>query len=44
MDSENLTGALKLYERAGMRVVRRTLRYEHVLRDGDDLATRTLGG
>ena len=44
MDSENLTGALRLYERAGMRVVRRTLQYERVLRDGDDLATRALGG
>jgi len=42
MDSENLTGALRLYERAGMRVVRRTLSYEKVLRDGRDLVTREL--
>jgi mycothiol synthase len=42
MDSENLTGALRLYERAGMRVIRRTLNYELVLRDGEDLVTREL--
>ena len=42
MDSENLTGALRLYERAGFRVIRRTLSYELVLREGKDLATRVL--
>jgi len=42
MDSENLTGALRLYERAGMRVIRRTLSYELVLREGEDLVTREL--
>ena len=40
MDSENLTGALRLYERAGMRVTRRTISYEKVLRDGEDLVKR----
>lgn len=42
MDSENLTGALRLYERAGMRVIRRTINYEKVLREGEDLVTRQL--
>jgi len=42
MDSENLTGALRPYERAGMRVIRRTINYEKVLRDGQDLTTRKL--
>ena len=42
MDSENLTGALRLYERAGMHVIRRTLSYEKVLREGEDLTTREL--
>jgi len=42
MDSENLTGALRLYERAGMHVIRRLLNYELVLRDGKDLVTREL--
>ncbi|MGD9675243.1 MAG: GNAT family N-acetyltransferase [Candidatus Bipolaricaulia bacterium] len=43
MDSRNLTGALRVYERAGMHVLRRALRYEKVLRPGVDLATRELG-
>jgi len=42
MDSENLTGALRLYERAGMHVIRQTLTYEKVLREGEDLITREL--
>jgi len=42
MDSENLTGALRLYERAGMRVIRRNLNYELVLREGTDVATRSI--
>jgi len=40
MDSENLTGALGLYEKAGMRVIRQTITYEKVLRDGVDLVKR----
>jgi len=42
MDSENLTGALRLYERAGMHVVRQGLSYEKELRPGIDVATREL--
>jgi mycothiol synthase len=42
VDAENLTGALSLYERAGMRVHRRYDTYEKVLRDGYDLSTQTL--
>jgi len=40
MDSENLTGALHLYERAGMHVIRQSLSYDRVLRDGEDLVKR----
>ncbi len=43
MDSENLTGALRLYERAGMRVIRQQAVYEKELRSGTDLALRDLG-
>jgi mycothiol synthase len=42
MDSENLTGALRVYERAGMRAVRQSVFYEKELRVGTDLATRSL--
>jgi hypothetical protein len=42
MDSENLTGALRVYERAGMRAVRQSVFYEKELRAGTDLATRQL--
>jgi ribosomal protein S18 acetylase RimI-like enzyme len=42
MDSENLTGALRVYERAGMRAVRQSLSCEKELRAGIDLATRSL--
>ena len=42
MDSENLTGALRVYERAGMRAVRQSMSYERELRPGIDLATRQL--
>jgi len=44
MDSENLTGALRLYERAGMHVIRQQAIYEKELRAGIDLALRELGG
>lgn len=44
MDSENLTGALRLYERAGMHVIRQQAAYEKELRPGTDLAIRELGG
>jgi len=42
VDSQSLTGALRVYERAGMRVVRQSVTYEKELRPGIDLATRKL--
>ena len=42
MDSENLTGALRVYERAGMRAIRESVFFEKELRAGIDLATRKL--
>lgn len=43
VDSENLTGALRLYEKAGMKPVFSRIRYEKIVRPGKDLATRELG-
>lgn len=40
MDSENLTGAARLYERAGMRVIRQQTIYEKELRPGIDWVKR----
>jgi mycothiol synthase len=42
VDSESLTGATRLYEKAGMRVVREQHEYELVLREGRDLRTTEL--
>jgi mycothiol synthase len=42
VDAESLTGAMRLYERAGMRVTREFLRWEKELRPGTDLSTRAL--
>jgi mycothiol synthase len=42
VDSQNLTGALRLYERAGMRPERTWLRYHLVLREGEVLDARAL--
>ena len=42
VDAESLTGATRLYEKAGMRVLRRQTAYELVLREGRELATQTL--
>ncbi len=42
VDASNLTGALRLYERAGMRVVQRFDRYEKELRPGKELMTTEL--
>ncbi len=39
VDAESLTGATRLYERAGMLPVRQTAAYEKVLRPGEDLTT-----
>ena len=40
VDSDSLTGALRLYERAGMRAFRSQLVYEKELRAGVDITTR----
>ncbi len=42
VDATNLTGALRLYERAGMHVVRVNSTYEKELRSGIDLSTQSL--
>lgn len=42
VDAASLTGATKLYEKAGMRVVRESVAYEKELRPGVDLTRRTL--
>jgi len=39
VDGKNLTGALRLYEKAGMRVLRRFDLYEKELRSGKELST-----
>jgi ribosomal protein S18 acetylase RimI-like enzyme len=43
VDADSLTGATRLYEKAGMRVVERYDRVSKVLREGVDTAVRTLG-
>lgn len=40
VDSQNLTGATRLYERAGMRVARIHITYEKELRAGIELSTQ----
>jgi ribosomal protein S18 acetylase RimI-like enzyme len=40
VDAESLTGATRLYEKAGMKVVRETNTYEIELRAGEDLSTQ----
>lgn len=40
VDANNLTGALQLYQKAGMHILRRFDHYEKVLRNGRDLMTR----
>ena len=42
VDAENLTGALRLYEKAGMRVWREYCTYEYELRAGKDLMRQNL--
>ena len=42
VDSQNLTGAVRLYERAGMHKARETITYEKELRAGVELSTQTL--
>ncbi len=40
VDAENLTGALRLYQRAGMDVYRQFALYEKVIREGREIQTR----
>ena len=42
VDAQSLTGATRLYERAGMRMVRQYVNYEKELRPGESLATLNL--
>lgn len=42
VDAASLTGATRLYERAGMHIQRRNVVYEFVVREGRDLATHAL--
>lgn len=42
VDSQNLTGALRLYQRAGMQRIRENISYEKELRAGIELSTRVL--
>ncbi len=42
VDSQNLTGATRLYERAGMHVTHESITYEKELRAGVDLSIQTL--
>ncbi len=42
VDSQNLTGATRLYQRAGMHVARVYIAYEKELRAGIELSTRTI--
>jgi mycothiol synthase len=44
VDGDSLTGATRLYERAGMHIFQQRDAYEKVLRPGKDLTTRELGG
>lgn len=42
VDAQSLTGATRLYERAGMHATREFVLFEKVLRDGVDLSTQTV--
>jgi ribosomal protein S18 acetylase RimI-like enzyme len=42
VDSQNLTGAVRLYERAGMHIKSETISFEKELRAGVELSTQTL--
>ena len=43
VDAASLTSATRLYEKAGMHVIRQFDRYQKELRPGQDLSTQTLG-
>jgi mycothiol synthase len=42
VDAQSLTGATRVYEKAGMQVQRRAVTYEKELRPGHDLSTRSV--
>ncbi|HEY61972.1 MAG TPA: GNAT family N-acetyltransferase [Anaerolineae bacterium] len=42
VDAENLTGALRLYKKVGMRVSRKFVRYEKELRPGKEISVQSL--
>lgn len=42
VDAQSLTGATRVYEKAGMQVQRQTITYEKELRSGHDLSTRSV--
>lgn len=42
VDSQNLTGAVRLYQRAGMHIARENISYEKELRAGVELSTQAL--
>ena len=42
VDSQNLTGATRLYERAGMHIARQYIGYEKELRTGVELSTQAI--
>ena len=42
VDADSLTGALRLYEKAGMHVMRQSTNYEKELRPGEELSTQSL--
>jgi GNAT superfamily N-acetyltransferase len=44
VDAQSLTGATRLYEKAGMRAVQRMVTYEKELRPGEELSTQALAG
>ena len=42
VDAQSLTGATRLYERAGMHTTKQSLLYEKIIRDGLDVSTQEL--
>ncbi len=44
VDAQSLTGATRLYERAGMRVAREFASYQKELRPGEELSPQAIGG
>jgi mycothiol synthase len=44
VDADSLTGAIRLYEKAGMRTIRQSIFFEKELRPGTNLAIQTLDG